>query len=599
LPYYDFEFTPDAQYLIVSEDYNRFYAYDLRAEQPFAKKWWLFILNPEEAFTFSPTFTFSPDGRWAALNAGVNSQVWDLAQLHSENIGLESLPIAGNPQSFSPDGQWLIFEDDQQRWWLYDLAARKGYKITGHDIRIFSAQFAANNRAVVSLDWAGYSRWLELEQAPVGHTLAAFTADNAYAATTRGHHAYVWNLSQPTLPLPLVFDHADAEVTLATLSPNSRWLVTYATDQQVRLWDLAAPRPAAAPLFVWPFNFPADTVVMDLTFSANGQWLVFATSEGSTLWAADQFEANNAASFAPAFTLPANFLLSWLTGDGRWALGTRTEGEQVLEVAYDLRQPTAPPLPLNTEKSLTAVSPNGRWLALVNYFTFFEANATFELRDLNALPNTEALLPQNLFVQDGGFSADSGWLGFYGNEGSDDGVAYIYRLDEKPKQHLVLTSDEPMQGQAFTPDGTTYLRFFFGEALLTRLQTPDAPPQPLQGFSLSSLISPPAFQFDISADSRWLAFNDFSSLRLWDLAAPDQAPATLGVAEETVALHFSAGRHWLMLDDFGSVRFISLDVEALRARACAAAGRNLTPEEWARYAPGQPYRATCPMWANE
>lgn len=29
------------------------------------------------------------------------------------------------------------------------------------------------------------------------------------------------------------------------------------------------------------------------------------------------------------------------------------------------------------------------------------------------------------------------------------------------------------------------------------------------------------------------------------------------------------------------------------ARACAVAGRNLTPEEWKTYGPAQPYQATC------
>jgi WD40 repeat protein len=33
-----------------------------------------------------------------------------------------------------------------------------------------------------------------------------------------------------------------------------------------------------------------------------------------------------------------------------------------------------------------------------------------------------------------------------------------------------------------------------------------------------------------------------------------------------------------------------------RARACAAAGRNLTRAEWDQYVTGQPYHATCAEW---
>lgn len=599
VPLFDFNFTPDSQFLILTEDSNRSFIYDLRAEQPFAKNWAVFFPEQRDVSTFGPFFLFSPDGRWVALDAGENSQVWDLAQLQPESSGVESQPIAGSPRGFSADGQWMIYSGERDFWWLYDLTARAGIKIMGHDFTLSKVDFAANNRALISTDWGGHSRWLELEQAPVGHRLAAVAADETRTVTLRDDRAFVWNLSQPTLPVPLVFEHAGAEVRLAALSPNNRWLVTYASDQQLRLWDLAAPRPAAAPLFVWPFTSAMDGALTDLKFSASGQWLFFATNAGSTFWAAEQFDSNGSASFQPAFTLPAEFLPQYLTADGRWALGAYSEGEQATQVAYDLHQPTAPPISLNTQKSISAVSPNGRWLALVDFFAFSGEDASIEVRDLSTLPNTGALLPQNLFVQEGGFSADSRWLGFYGNDSENRNVAYVYGLAENPSQQAVLFSQELPVGQAFTPDGSTYLRLFFREALLTRLEAPDAPPQTLQGFSLSSPISPPAYQFDISVDSRWLALNDFYSLRMWDLTAPDQAPATLGTAENGVALHFSAGRHWLVLDEYQNVRFISLDVEALRARACQAAGRNFTTEEWATYSPGQPYRITCPMWAAE
>jgi|GEM_PF-1428529 len=598
-PWFDFTFSPDARFLILTEDSTRSFIYDLQAEQPFARNWALFISEPKDVTPSGPFFTFSPDGRWVALDVGENSQVWDLSQLQPESTSLGSQRIAGSPRGFSPDGQWLIYSGERDFWWLYDLTTRADIKITGHDIILFKVDFAANNRALISTDWGGYTRWLEMEHAPVGHRLAVVAADDTHAVTLRGDRACVWDLSQPTLPAPLIFEHMGARVTSAALSPNNRWLVTYATDQQLRLWDLAAPRPTAAPLFIWPFTSAEPDVLTDLRFNANGQWLLFATSAGSTLWAAEQFASNGAASFQPTFTFPAEFLLQQLTADGRWALGVFSEGELTTPVAYDLRQPTASPTPLNTSKSISAVSPNGRWLTLVDFFTFSSADASIEVRDLSALPNTEALLPQNLFVQDGGFSADSRWLGFYGTDAENQNLAYIYRLDETPRLHAVLPSEEPVQGQAFTPDGAAYLRFFFGEALLTRLSTPDAPPQTLQGFSLSSPISPPAYQFDISADSRLLAFNDFYSLRIWDLMAPDQAPATLGLAENSVALRFSAGHHWLVLDEYENVRFISLEVEALRALACQAAGRNFTSEEWATYFPGQPYQVTCPMWAAE
>ena len=37
-----------------------------------------------------------------------------------------------------------------------------------------------------------------------------------------------------------------------------------------------------------------------------------------------------------------------------------------------------------------------------------------------------------------------------------------------------------------------------------------------------------------------------------------------------------------------------LDPQSWREMACAAAGRNLTEEEWGRYFADEPYRDTCP-----
>jgi WD40 repeat protein len=39
-----------------------------------------------------------------------------------------------------------------------------------------------------------------------------------------------------------------------------------------------------------------------------------------------------------------------------------------------------------------------------------------------------------------------------------------------------------------------------------------------------------------------------------------------------------------------------VSVELWKSRACRAAGRNLTAEEWQRYLGDRPYELTCPEW---
>lgn len=49
------------------------------------------------------------------------------------------------------------------------------------------------------------------------------------------------------------------------------------------------------------------------------------------------------------------------------------------------------------------------------------------------------------------------------------------------------------------------------------------------------------------------------------------------------------------LGDDGALILWNLDPAAVAAKACALAGRNLTPAEWAQHL-GGPYRRTCPQW---
>jgi hypothetical protein len=44
----------------------------------------------------------------------------------------------------------------------------------------------------------------------------------------------------------------------------------------------------------------------------------------------------------------------------------------------------------------------------------------------------------------------------------------------------------------------------------------------------------------------------------------------------------------------GEIILWNVSITAWKARACRAAGRNLTWEEWQRYLPGRPYEQTCP-----
>jgi WD40 repeat protein len=54
------------------------------------------------------------------------------------------------------------------------------------------------------------------------------------------------------------------------------------------------------------------------------------------------------------------------------------------------------------------------------------------------------------------------------------------------------------------------------------------------------------------------------------------------------------GNSLLVINDHGNGFTWPMSLAAWEQRACAVAGRNLTPVEWSRYLPGQGYMPVCP-----
>jgi WD40 repeat protein len=73
-----------------------------------------------------------------------------------------------------------------------------------------------------------------------------------------------------------------------------------------------------------------------------------------------------------------------------------------------------------------------------------------------------------------------------------------------------------------------------------------------------------------------------------------------GHGKGITGLAFDAGDRTLVsAGQDGAIRFWPLRADALIARACRAAGRNLTASEWQSYFPGEDYRPTCDQWLGQ
>ena len=156
----------------------------------------------------------------------------------------------------------------------------------------------------------------------------------------------------------------------------------------------------------------------------------------------------------------------------------------------------------------------------------------------------------------------------------DDG-----RLIDQPFAGYQLATDQQRQVLAVSGlDGTILLR--------------DATTLALLG---SVIAAPPGSDVALAPDGSLLKVVDASRhLRLYDVAtqAPIGPPVDLGDGSDSEILPHGDS---MLLQRDGAIVELSLDPTIWFDRACRAAGRNLTAEEWATYVGGTPH-ATCPRW---
>jgi WD40 repeat protein len=87
------------------------------------------------------------------------------------------------------------------------------------------------------------------------------------------------------------------------------------------------------------------------------------------------------------------------------------------------------------------------------------------------------------------------------------------------------------------------------------------------------------------------------TMRLWDRES--HQPIGAPIPTDSPVVDLSPDGRWLAAIAEGVTRLWDLEPRALVDAACAAAGRNLTRQEWDRYLPSnEPYRPTCPQWPD-
>ena len=488
----------------------------------------------------------SADGKWLA--AAVEDSIIELTPFDENGpvlAGRFRYRIGGNGLSqvaFSPDGKWIAVAGSDSVVWANALDRIKrgapALQYRGLNGGVRRLQFSRDGKILTASTLAGETRRWEFNGSPPG-TLPAVSRD---------------------LGIP---------PCLLAASPDGRWLVTAG----------GFSVPGEGPIVIYDtrtgknHELPNHERPNAAAFSSNGRWLATSGVDSVLRWW-DWPEL--AAALENGTAIPAG-------------LAMRVEGADKPETHH------------------LAIHPGGRM-----YCTFF-GGGLYEW-DLLA-PDTVASMRHhhfhsiNYMFSDAVISPDGKWLalGRHGNDpkprpGSTQHGNMVLLIDCSDLDHLELVHELPANFRhvgriRFSPDGR-WLAATGQEspARIWDLQAHEiiasAIDSPFQMVSLGGVaFSVPAADSENSADSPFLACVDSTgTINLWDWQKGPAAVRRVDTGSPCLTAVCLAGNRLITGHNDNRLRTWETDPARLIELARQSAGRDLTPEERARFLTATPQR---------
>jgi WD40 repeat protein len=173
---------------------------------------------------------------------------------------------------------------------------------------------------------------------------------------------------------------------------------------------------------------------------------------------------------------------------------------------------------------------------------------------------------------------------------SDGRIQFIDRSSGVETSSLTLGPGGSVTSLAFSPDGLYLAAGYADTSIAVWNFTMGFPQGVLTGHTS------PVLSLAFAADNRTLASGSADgNIFLWDVSTmrSTAGPFSRRASQVTALAFHPGGRYLFAGSGGGSVDYWLVNPFDWRDLACLRAGRNLTPEEFNQYFPGQPYRQTC------
>jgi WD40 repeat protein/class 3 adenylate cyclase/energy-coupling factor transporter ATP-binding protein EcfA2 len=592
------DFSPDGRTLAIAGGRGRIELWDVATRKEIRE-----LQDPTgAALAF---VRFSPDG---SVVAGGPQEANHVTLFSTGSGRLVGRPIVVRPRG-SGGAQWVAFSPDSREIavpgasgtvgiWKVDTGQRVGRPLHTSSEGVEAAIFADGGRTIFVSDDSG-------------------TVSKIDVATGRRIG-----------PLLSVGDKPAAALAL---SPDGRLLAVASYAGPVYLWDAKSGTQHGAPL-------AADTSpVSDIAFSPDGRTLVSAHLRSAVVWNVDGTQAIG----EPLGGLRDLITEVDFSRDGKWLAAGEFDGSTAVYRMSTRRQ--AVRIPGRSVVSSVAFRPDGTLVAvgtLDGSVRLFESRTGRLIASL--LHGGNAPIWQLAFSPDGRllavarqrevrlWNAESGRR--VGRPMMPGGVPPVFSVTFSSDGSLLATGtgerlvlwdvagqtrhgrpmkvrDDAVPSVAFDPTGSLVAGGAWdGPIRVWRVsdQRPAYPalsgePAPIAGASFDGGGSFLATTSLVSGETR--LWDRATGLPYGDELVGETRPASLIPSSPTPRFlglrnAFSPDAKLLAVPGVETRAMLwDVDPAVWRRRACAIAGRNLTPGQWSLYLPaGTPYRATCPQW---